>query len=69
MSEMDKRKHSMRTWYGRFAKIVIDRPLGGVHPKHKEIIYGRNYGYIEGVLGGDGEEQGHKVGFFKMCIF
>ncbi|MBR5632759.1 MAG: inorganic diphosphatase, partial [Clostridia bacterium] len=34
----------------------MDRPIGTVHPKHPEIIYPLNYGYIDGVLGGDGEE-------------
>ena len=47
----------MRTWYGRFVEIVVDRPLGSAHPKHPELIYKRNYGYVEGVLGGDGEGQ------------
>ncbi|MGN1103558.1 MAG: inorganic pyrophosphatase [Candidatus Coproplasma sp.] len=31
--------------------------LGSTHPKHPDIIYGVNYGYIEGIIGGDGEEQ------------
>lgn len=35
-------------------KVTIDRPLGCVH---KNIIYQVNYGYVSGVIGGDGEEQ------------
>lgn len=38
-------------------KVVIDRPLGSRHPEHPDIVYGLNYGYIDGVMGGDGEEQ------------
>lgn len=37
--------------------VTVDRPLGSYHPKHKNLYYPVNYGYIEGVLGGDGEEQ------------
>ena len=36
--------------------ISIDRPVGSVHPKHDDIIYPINYGFIPKVLGGDGEE-------------
>lgn len=35
----------------------IDRPLGSAHPRHPEMIYPVNYGYVEGVMGGDGAEQ------------
>lgn len=35
----------------------MDRKLGSRHPKHKEIIYPINYGYIEGLIGKDGEFQ------------
>lgn len=37
--------------------VTIDRPLGSAHPYYKDIIYPINYGYIKGVLAGDGEEQ------------
>ena len=37
--------------------VTVDRPLGSYHPKHKNLYYPVNYGYVEGVLGGDGEEQ------------
>ena len=42
---------------GKKVKVVIDRPLGTYHPKHKDIFYSVNYGYIEGVIAPDGEEQ------------
>lgn len=41
---------------GRMTNIKIDRKIGSIHPKHVEIKYPINYGYIEGVIGGDGEE-------------
>ncbi len=42
---------------GQIVKVVIDRPLGSYHPKHKDIYYPINYGYIEGIIAADGEEQ------------
>lgn len=42
---------------GNFVKVTIDRPLGSRHPKHENIIYPINYGYIEGIIAPDGEEQ------------
>ena len=42
---------------GKVVKVVVDRPLGSHHPKHKDIIYPVNYGYISGVFAPDGEEQ------------
>ncbi len=35
----------------------IDRPLGTSHPRHPEMIYPVNYGFIPGLLAGDGAEQ------------
>lgn len=37
--------------------VIIDRPLGSVHPEHDDIVYEVNYGYAEGFIGGDGEAQ------------
>lgn len=42
---------------GKTVKVVVDRPLGTYHPKHKDIFYTVNYGYVEGVMAPDGEEQ------------
>ena len=42
---------------GRTVTCVIDRPLGSRHPDHPDLIYPVNYGYVEGVRGGDGEWQ------------
>ena len=50
------RKALVKSYLGRTVLIEMDRPIGEPHPKHPEIIYPINYGYIPGVLGGDGEE-------------
>ena len=42
---------------GDIVKVVVDRPLGSYHPKHKDMYYTINYGYIEGIIAADGEEQ------------
>ena len=42
---------------GSKVHVIVDRPLGSVHPKHKNIVYEVNYGYVPNVIGGDGEEQ------------
>lgn len=42
---------------GKKVKVIIDRPLGSYHPKHKDIFYTVNYGYIDGIIAPDGEEQ------------
>ena len=44
------------SYLGKEVEIKIDRPLGSTHPKHKNIVYSVNYGYIPNVIGGDGEE-------------
>lgn len=41
----------------RIITVIIDRPLGSVHPGHSDIIYPVNYGYVKGIIAGDGEEQ------------
>lgn len=42
---------------GKTVKGTIDRPLGAAHPRHKEMIYPINYGYVDSVFAGDGAEQ------------
>ncbi len=42
---------------GKNVKVIVDRPLGSRHPQHRDIVYPINYGYIENVFAGDGEEQ------------
>ena len=42
---------------GRTVKCRTDRPLGSRHPRFPDMIYPVNYGYIEGIIAGDGAEQ------------
>ena len=42
---------------GNIVRVIVDRPLGTFHPKHKDIYYSVNYGYIPNVPAPDGEEQ------------
>lgn len=42
---------------GDIVTVTVDRPLGSCHPKHEDIVYPINYGYIEGIMAPDGEEQ------------
>lgn len=42
---------------GSVVTVTIDRKLGSYHPKFKDLFYPINYGYIEGIIAGDGEEQ------------
>lgn len=42
---------------GDIVKVTVDRPMGSYHPKHKDMYYPINYGYIEGIMAPDGEEQ------------
>ncbi len=50
---------------GEIIKIKIDRPMGSKHPKHN-FIYPVNYGYVPGVMGGDGEElDAYLLGVFE----
>lgn len=45
----------VKVYLGKTVTISIDRPLGSAHPKHTELIYPVNYGFLPGVPGGDGE--------------
>jgi tetratricopeptide (TPR) repeat protein len=42
---------------GTIVKVMVDRPLGSYHPKYKDLFYPINYGFIEGVIAPDGEED------------
>ena len=39
---------------GKLVHVVVDRPIGY---RHGNIVYLINYGYIPGIIAGDGEEQ------------
>ena len=42
--------------------LVIDRPKGTAHPRHPSLVYPLDYGYLEGTVGGDGNEVDVWVG-------
>ena len=42
---------------GPIVTVIVDRPLGSYHPEHSNIYYPINYGYIEGTMAADGEEE------------
>lgn len=42
---------------GQVVRGKIDRPMGSIHPRYKDLIYPINYGYVTGIRGGDGAEQ------------
>ncbi len=50
------RKALVNSFLGKTVDISIDRPIGSVHPKHDKTVYPINYGYIPGILSGDGED-------------
>ena len=37
--------------------VIVDRPLGSYHPDYPGTYYPINYGYIEGTMAADGEED------------
>lgn len=51
---MDQRIQLLHSLMGKSVHVVVDRPIGHCH---KGILYPVNYGYIPGILAGDGEEQ------------
>lgn len=51
-----EREALVASYLGKTVTIEMDRPIGTEHPKHPGLYYPINYGYIPGVLVGDGEE-------------
>lgn len=43
--------------FGKKVSCTVDRPLGTCHPRRQNIKYPINYGYVEGIMGGDGAWQ------------
>ena len=51
---MEKRKQFIIDSMGKAVHVVVDRPIG-YH--HGDMVYPINYGYIPGIMAGDGEAQ------------
>ena len=49
-------KSNSLEYIGKEVDIIIDRPVGSVHPKYPEHVYLLNYGYVPNSISGDGEE-------------
>ena len=54
---MKQTDHEKQPAPGQIVHVVIDRPMNTYHPEHKDLFYLVNYGYIEGIIAPDGEEQ------------
>lgn len=53
-----QREALIQYYLGKTVEVEIDRPIGFVHvTKGVTLRYTVNYGYLPGVMGGDGEEQ------------
>lgn len=48
---------SSNSFIGKIVTVTVDRPLGSYHPEYKDMYYPVNYGYIQGIMALDGEEQ------------
>lgn len=42
---------------GDIVKVIVDRSFGSTHPQYKETYYPINYGFVEGIMATNGEEQ------------
>lgn len=51
---LHRHKNIIEEYMGKCVHVVVDRPIGY---RHGDIVYPVNYGYIPGVMAGDGEEQ------------
>ena len=53
-----EREDLINSLMGKTMDAVIDRPIGHIHvTKGITLKYTINYGFLSGVMGGDGEEQ------------
>ena len=51
---MNERERLIRQMLGKTVHVIVDRPMGY---DHQGIVYPINYGYIPGLMAGDGEAQ------------
>lgn len=62
---IDERKNLARSYLGKVVTVKIDRPKGFTHQKRGvTFTYPINYGYIPGVLSGDGED----LDVYLLCV-
>lgn len=54
----EDREKLIRSWLGKTVTVTVDRPIGFHHvTKGIHLDYTINYGFLPGVIGGDGEDQ------------
>ena len=54
----EERENLIREYLGKQVSVTVDRPIGFQHEtKGIHLHYTVNYGFLPGVIGGDGEEQ------------
>ena len=51
---MDWNERKTHEMLGKIVAVTVDRPIGYVHG---DIVYPVNYGYVSGLIAGDGEDQ------------
>jgi len=42
---------------GSHVTVDVDRPMDSLHPRHSDMVYPINYGFVSGVKAQDGDEQ------------
>jgi inorganic pyrophosphatase len=47
-------KPDLTPFLGQPVGVIIDRPLGSRHPRHPDLVYPLNYGFLPGTTSGDG---------------
>lgn len=47
-------KPDLTAHLGRHVSVTVDRPLGSRHPRHPDLVYPVNYGFLPGTVSGDG---------------
>ena len=47
-------KPDLMPFLGQRVPVIIDRPLGSRHPRHLDLVYPVNYGFLPGTTSGDG---------------
>ena len=50
-------REQLKNLIGNMVYGIVDRPLGSCHPKHIDMVYKVNYGFIPEMMARDGEYQ------------